>query len=381
MDPEAGLEGLLDSSRSVTILDPMMGSGTIPVLAALRGHRGVGFDVDPLAYLIAQALASSLDSETFTAAASGVVKDARTTSFCPDWDDETQAFVDYWFDSATQKHLGSLADVISKTDGALRPALWCAFSRLIITKDAGASRARDVSHSRPHRVRDRASFNVFDRFESSAHEVLRRHQESRVGASGDGVVVVRRGDARRLPLGDDSIDAIATSPPYLQAIDYMRGHRLSLVWMGHRLSELREIRSTSIGTERSLQLSEEAQVGERIVDAGFGTLVRERVEDRSRAVVRRYVRDLNEAIAEFSRVLKPSGLMRFVVADATVRGQPVSVSRIVQGLCKRHDFSLVKRRVRELPRNRRYLPPPDGSDGALGKRIKKEYVLTFALAG
>ena len=31
----------------MTVLDPMMGSGTIPVLAALQGHAAVGLDMDP----------------------------------------------------------------------------------------------------------------------------------------------------------------------------------------------------------------------------------------------------------------------------------------------------------------------------------------------
>jgi hypothetical protein len=30
----------------------------------------------------------------------------------------------------------------------------------------------------------------------------------------------------------------------------MRGHRLSLVWLGYRLADLRRIRSDSIGAER-----------------------------------------------------------------------------------------------------------------------------------
>src|SRR3546814_13429090 len=51
------------------------------------------------------------------------------------------------------------------------------------------------------------------------------------------------GDARDLALDARSVDAIVTSPPYLNAIDYMRGHRMSLVWLGYRLDELRTIRS------------------------------------------------------------------------------------------------------------------------------------------
>ena len=39
-----------------------------------------------------------------------------------------------------------------------------------------------------------------------------------------------------------------TSPPYLNAIDYMRTSKFSLVFLGSRLNELRAIRSAAIGT-------------------------------------------------------------------------------------------------------------------------------------
>jgi len=45
---------------------------------------------------------------------------------------------------------------------------------------------------------------------------------------------------------------VLTSPPYLNAIDYLRGHRLALVWLGHELGPLKEIRANSVGAERAI---------------------------------------------------------------------------------------------------------------------------------
>src|ERR1035441_654176 len=55
MAPELALARLprrLD--EGLRVLDPMMGSGTIPVLASLQGYRAVGVDSDPLAVIIAR---------------------------------------------------------------------------------------------------------------------------------------------------------------------------------------------------------------------------------------------------------------------------------------------------------------------------------------
>lgn len=375
MDPVAAMEGLVATGgRRLTVLDSMMGSGSVPTLAALRGHTGYGFDLDPLALVLARALAQAPDDRFLTTAAH-VQREARRLEGRAQlrMDDETWSFVDYWFDPQAQDRLAALATAIEACDEDLQPKLWCAFSRLIITKDAGASRARDVSHSRPHVVREKAAIDPIERFLRSAELVAARHRSVHALASRSGVTHLESGDAKNLPLPDRSVDRVATSPPYLQAIDYLRGHRMTLVWMGHSISSLRELRSQSIGTERSLTAAADVEpILNKVTPDGLST--------RGTGILRRYVFDLDGVIAEVARVLKPSGRARFVVADATLVGQLVSIEKIVRLLAARHGLSRVQRQVRALATGRRYLPPPGTSKGALDRRIRAEQLLTFAHA-
>jgi ribosomal protein L11 methylase PrmA len=55
MAPSIVFEELSRESDQLTVVDPMAGSGTSIVAARLRGHRAFGFDVDPLAVLLATA--------------------------------------------------------------------------------------------------------------------------------------------------------------------------------------------------------------------------------------------------------------------------------------------------------------------------------------
>lgn len=372
MAPQLALERLPDPrERKMRILDPMMGSGTIPVLAALHGHRAIGFDVDPLALLIARAWGRPLHRATVIEAAQRVVREARGEETAPEFlDRETADFVDYWFDRETQKRLTALAAAIKRQPPDLHDVLWCAFSRLIITKDAGASRARDVSHSRPHRVRAGASFDPIQRYSNAVEVVVRRHEA--VGQRRPSVARLRldAGDARRLPLRRHSVDAVLTSPPYLQAIDYMRGHRLSLVWMGYSMRFLRELRGTSIGTERGLA---DATGFEEIAEG----VAPESLRPRARHILRRYVDDLGRVVADCARVLRPDGTATFVVAAATLEGAPIDVSGIVCQLMNHHGFGLESKFTRPLLTDRRYLPPPTASSGTLDKRMREEECLTF----
>ncbi len=41
-----------------------------------------------------------------------------------------------------------------------------------------------------------------------------------------------------------------TSPPYANAIDYVRANKFSLVWMGNPLKDLAVLRTGYLGTER-----------------------------------------------------------------------------------------------------------------------------------
>ena len=374
MAPELALKRLpqrLASDRCV-VLDPMMGSGTIPVLAAMQGYSAVGFDSDPLAVLIARTTGRPIDGERFLHAANAISREAgcASTGFVHK-DDETQQFIDYWFDEKAQARLGALATQIAHSDEELRDPLWCAFSRLVITKDAGASLARDVSHSRPHRVRKQASFDPVERFPVSAKAVFDRHRRIARRRPPGHRLRLLRGDARALPLKSDSVDLVMTSPPYLQAIDYLRGHRMSLVWMGFSIRELRELRSASIGSEKMGNLAEELK---GVVPAKTA----KRFGRRGQGILDRYANDLGAVMFEAARVLKPTGEATLVVADATLEGKRVPIAGLVSRVAKHSGLEPIDKGRRSLPRGRRYLPPPSvGGSNSLDRRMKVEHRLTF----
>jgi DNA modification methylase len=375
MAPELALERLPRRyDHGVTVLDPMMGSGTIPVTASLQGYKAIGFDIDPLAVIIARASGRSLDGLGVASSGRAVVELARIDADREfrHSDPETQQFIDRWFDPRTQRRLGALARAIRSAPPEHSDFLWCAFSRLIITKDAGASRARDVSHSRPHRVREEASFDPVERYGAAVEAVQQRHKQiARWRPPGDRIRL-GRADARELPLSDVSVDVVLTSPPYLQAIDYLRGHRMSLVWMGHTVANLRTLRGEAIGTERGAPL--EVLYSDVISRAAASRLPR-----RGERMVARYVDDLARVMKEISRVLKPSGRATIIVADGTVCGTAVSICSIVKDTSRAVSLQCIDDTERRIATANRYLPPPtDGGRNTLDKRMKVEHCLTFA---
>jgi SAM-dependent methyltransferase len=386
MAPGIALDVVADAPGQLRILDPMMGSGTVLALARSRGHRAYGVDIDPLAVLISRVWTTAIDPEYVRALAGQVLALAQqlipktfvARAYPAAADEETRLFVAYWFDGQARRQLTALSNAIAGiTDEAARNVLWCALSRLIITKQAGASLAMDLSHSRPHRVFTSAPVKPFDRYLNSVDRVLASCIHRRMSQRGPEPYIYEA-DARSLPLPDNSIDLVLTSPPYLNAIDYMRCSKFSLVWMGYRIAALRNLRARSVGTEVG------SDRGENLAIQSILTKMRLRpkLARRDEAVLVRYITDMQLAIAEVARVLAPQGKAVYVVGENTIRGTYVRNSAIVTSVARQAGLTLSNRRVRMLPANRRYLPPPTqrGTAATLDSRMRREVVLTFEQA-
>ncbi|MFH1228730.1 MAG: hypothetical protein V1701_12620, partial [Planctomycetota bacterium] len=158
MAPSIVLDELpIADKRPLRVLDPMVGSGTVPVAARYRGHLAYGFDTDPLSLLIANTWCSDINSrfvllnaeKVFINACKYYKATSQKEAYPFGCDDETKNFIRYWFDVTNRRQLRALSDAIKEiTSSSIRKILWCAFSRLIIAKTQGASWAMDLSHSR-----------------------------------------------------------------------------------------------------------------------------------------------------------------------------------------------------------------------------------------
>lgn len=383
MAPDLALDVIEDYKDSLRVLDPMAGSGTVLAIARSKGHRAIGVDIDPLAVLISRVWTTEVDSEALQEKANDVLEDARrifvslrTRDAYPiNADDETKHFVRYWFDAYARRQLVSLATVIQEVqDDTIRDALWCAFSRLIITKKSGASLAMDLSHSRPHRAFKYALSKPFRKFLAATDRVARNCIDSTTRDPGPAARVYE-GDARNLALEDGSIDLVLTSPPYLNAIDYLRCSKFALVWMGYPIGNLRRIRSTSIGAESC----KNARDGSEIREILSKLKLQPKLKLRQEAVLVRYIDDMQRAVGEVARVLTHKGKAVYVIGENTIRGTFIPNAAIVEAVANIAGLSCTTRRSRELPANRRYLPPPStqSQPAALDGRMRREVILTF----
>ncbi len=383
MAPDLALDVIEHCKGPLRVLDPMSGSGTVLAVARSKGHCAIGIDIDPLAVLVSRVWTTEVDSKALQEKADDVLEDARRIfaslrtrdAYPMNSDDETKHFVRYWFDAYARRQLVSLATVIHQVqDDMIRDALWCAFSRLIITKKSGASLAMDLSHSRPHRVCKYALSKPFRKFLAAVDRVSRNCIDSATRDPGPATRVYQ-GDARNLSLDDGSIDLIFTSPPYLNAIDYLRCSKFALVWMGYSIRTLRRIRSTSVGAEVGKDTRDDS-LSRKILSE---LKLQPKLTMRHEAVLVRYIDDMRRAVGEAARVLTHKGKAVYVIGENTIRGTFIPNAAIVEAVANIAGLSCTTRRSRDLPANRRYLPPPltQSQPAALDSRMRREVILTF----
>lgn len=382
------------SKRGETVLDPMVGSGTTLVEARLMGRNAIGYDIDPLARLIAQVKSRELDDESIKQAyervVEGVARDlaalesanppsvVRKRATLPDFHNR-----DYWFSPKVSRTLAILSYYIGDTamSEEVRNFLWVAFSSLILAKNSVAN-ARDIIHSRHHHWEHSRPPDVLGKFDSRIKRMRKQMADFRDLNHGvlATTVEARLGDARCLELENEAIDLIFTSPPYATALDYPRAHFLAVACMersfGLSLEDYKAKAPKYIGSERG-RLVPNFVLDSRLEGFAVAQSVALRLSEqssRSAKLIQRYFVDMYQVLGEMKRVLKSRRHAIIVICPSHIRKIEIPTHEVFIEMASAVGLGLKKKHTRTINVRRRILPY---MPKAFGKRMCTEFVLVF----
>lgn len=389
------------TEKGEVVFDPMHGSGTTLVEAQRLGRYPIGCDIDPLARLIASAKLAPVPGLKALEVGRGIVQRAcqhfekdkvgLDSELDDRFDEKSREFVDYWFTQDTQLQLlALLLEVETLDDPDLRRFFEVVFSSTIIAKSGGVSLARDLAHTRPHRAKDKKPRSAFTEFEKR----LKNNLVDRSEANG-GRHEIRAMPAQDTGLADGSVDLVVTSPPYANnAIDYMRAHKFSLVWLGWPIGDLTDIRKGYLGhdaksgamrlkgTNASKPDGEgagpSALTPDQLPDRCVATLdALAAVDPRKAAVLRRYFTDMAAVFSETARVLKRGKAAIVVVGSSVLRGIDVETHKALASIGEAVGFDLAGIGTRDLDRDKRMMPARWGKSPAsrIEERMHQEFVI------
>jgi DNA modification methylase len=266
------LANIMGLQPGETLLDPFVGSGTTVVEGALLGLKTIGYDISPLCVLISKVKPNAvhhLDTierkeETFV-----LREDVPVT-----WNADIARKL-----SDPVESFELLAHMIAKSDEARR----------------GQNFHEKVLHNR--------------------EKMLRSVRLMKEGCQEVGIspvpAEVEIADARKLPLANESVQGVITSPPYSIALNYVENDAHSLEALGYDLGRIRD-----------------EFIGVRGAGAKRFAL---------------YEEDMEKAYGEIARVLKPKRQATVVLGNVTYQGEEMDTVGNCIRHCERHGLRLLEK--------------------------------------
>jgi len=311
------------------VLDPFAGSATVGVEAVLTGRRPILLDLNPLLDRIAPLKVLPRDEVDPAALGRRLAAMRREAAepFLPDLPGLSR-----WYPPDVLERLARYWGWVRRR--AEDPAVRIVEIALL----KAARRFSYAEHRLPKLFRSRRKMAeiegmtpeerraAMDRMiDAAALDALGRVRALAARLRGAPVEAVWRG-------GVDAADpaafrdlppcaAVVTSPPYLQAQEYIRTFRLELAWLGHPAAEIRRLARREIPYRKA-----EDSVSTPTLDEVRRRLGREDLRARVDAYFYYTLRALENAAGR----LRPGGVLCVFVGNATAEGIEVETWRIIR---------------------------------------------------
>ncbi len=390
-----------------SIFDPFCGSGTTVVACLVHKRKVIGTEIDTLAGMISELKCTPLPAEQYAKWRTPFIKRIKTTfeeirnSWRPGirlepgttWTISSGELriprfpeLNYWFPPQLTAALAGIAETTHRCRSPHYERLaLISLSASIISKWPNTlSYAKDIDHTRPHRqiqrfTLDRVLETYIKRLDRTLKCLGELHEAYETAGGGqslkDSAQVIYPHDARQplRSIEDESQALVITSPPYFDAVDYPRAHRMSVCWMnGYAPAQLAS-RSGYVGLRYAPNFDPDEWLKSQ---AGVRRLIPYRIlEDTS--VNKRlcaFFADLQAVLIQAWRVLRPGGHAVFVIANNVIKNERLESHRVLLRLAKIIGFEQTEVRNRKIAHLRRRFPTgPFGFDGPM----THEYVVVL----
>jgi len=377
------------------VADPMCGSGTVGVEAAVSYRDAICVDIDPLSSLMTAAKSHPIDPNHLLelgdsiresvgempeqgALEKEVAREEIETNLS-----DTQFGIPmnlfHWFEPYVavgySRLLQSAHEHISTVDGKTADAIQLALSamvRRISRADPQPVSGLEVTKVRKKELEEGIDFDVAQTYSQVLQRLARGYRELQEVGELD-LVEVTQADARNFSeiCANSQLDPsmIITSPPYCNAIEYSRRHRLEYEWLGlfdgeeiddprdERLETSRDFFGSRTVLKDTLEEVDEAPIQE--LEKIISEIELEGKEKKAN-MLRKYFNDAYIWLGEIYEVLPSDGLLCMTVGPSTSYGRSINTPRFLPQIAKSVGFEEVSEPLRYSLTNNKMQYPTNG---------------------
>jgi site-specific DNA-methyltransferase (cytosine-N4-specific) len=325
------------SSEGELVFDPFCGSGVSAVEAMLNGRNYVGYDINPLAVLIAKVRTTPISTEKAFKLLEAVLKQEVKGYEVPSFPN-----IEYWFDEDVIEELAKLrAGILGIEDTALQNLFKVSLSETIrLVSKADLSEFKLIRAKRTKKRDVKLVFEAIARRNIARLSILSKQKLT-------AHVDIRQVNVLdSLPIEDESVDLLITSPPYGDSkttVAYEQFSKLSIKWLGlddgYRRFQLGEQRKAY---EHVLPSEELNECLEKI----------KRVDPKRAREVSNFYTDLYKAFENISKKVKPGKYAVVVVGNRKVRGVELPTDKICADFFRQLGFVHKITLIREISNKR-----------------------------
>lgn len=386
-------EALLSStrlSRGSLILDPWNGTGTSTLAAASLGHLTRGFDLNPVMVVAARGKLLTGDD---LIAVGDALRLLPTTRSSPSITCEADA-LSTWFSPESVREIRTIEKSFHRALGTherngngnflTRMPKPASFFYIVLFRIVRHFLAPFLSSNptwirRPKTGEERIRFAKGEGVDMFASLCKRLLSEGAVARTPTRFAnsKVDLASAESLPLKEQSIDYILTSPPYCTRLDYAVATMPELAVLGYGGDRFTQLRRTLTGTLTVNELTPDVSAAWGPTCTRFLTKLRRHPSKASQTYYLKthlqYFASIERSLNEMHRVMRNGAQCVLVVQDSYYKDVRNDLPKIftemaeLKGLrlTRRQDFKLSRMMARINPRARKYRQRPTAVESVL----------------
>ena len=365
--PRFFLNNDIFSSPNNLVVDPFCGTGTVLLESIMHERNSLGIEINPVSALISKVKTTPLDILELKFSSNQLFSEISKKTLCP-----TPEFhnIDYWFSKKNKQTLAIIYSAIKnvKFNQDIEDFFLVCFSSIIRkSSKADPHISQPVISKKMRSIKN--SINVKKLFENEVYNNMKK-MSNFISLKSDNVSAqIIQGDSKVIKM-KKKIELIITSPPYINAQEYLRSTKLEYYWLGFgKSSDLCNLKKHTLGLEGFVgSYLDIPDIGILEIDRCINKI--SKLSKNKAYLIAKYYTDFRKILKQLNPQMITQGFMILIIGNNTISGKKIMSNKFLSKIAQDEGYVLRTTLVDEI---KKYNENPLRNSSS--NTIKEEYVL------